>query len=104
PGRESSVTMLPHPTVNLVYDRGTLLIAGVGRARFTYPLSGSGQVFGVKFRPGGFAPFLGGSAAVAELTDSYRPLSTLWGDDAEAFARDLGSAADLDEQGALAER
>ena len=51
--------MLPHPCVNLVLDRGRLAIAGVGRDRFTYVYRGAGRVFGVKFRPGAFLPFLG---------------------------------------------
>src|SRR5690242_417777 len=31
PGRRASVTLLPHPCVNVVLDRGTLAVAGVGR-------------------------------------------------------------------------
>ena len=55
-GREASVTLLPHPCVNLVLDRGRLAVAGVGRDRFTYVYRGVGRVFGVKFRPGAFLP------------------------------------------------
>jgi uncharacterized protein (TIGR00369 family) len=35
-GRWASVTLLPHPCVDLVLDRGSLAVAGVGRERFTY--------------------------------------------------------------------
>ena len=55
-GREASVTLLPHPCVNLVLDGGRLAVAGVGRERFTYVYRGAGRVFGVKFRPGAFLP------------------------------------------------
>jgi AraC-like DNA-binding protein len=101
-GRHASVTLLPHPCVNIVHDRGMVAIAGVGSDRFTYSYSGRGRVFGVKFRPGAFRPFLG--RPVSELTDQTRPLATLWGAGADAFAADLGAAADLDALVAVAER
>src|SRR5436190_16222824 len=102
PGERDSVTFLPHPCVNLVFDRGLLTINGIGRERFTYEYSGQGQVFGVKFRPGAFRPFLG--APMTKLTDQVRPLATLWGVDAERFAAELGRAAGLSELVAVAER
>jgi AraC-like DNA-binding protein len=93
PGRRATATLLPHPCVNLVHDRGLVAVAGVGTARFSYTFSGTGRVFGVKFRPGAFRPFLGRS--VSELTDQTRPLSTLWGSDAADLATDLSAAPDL---------
>jgi AraC-like DNA-binding protein len=103
PGRRASVTLLPHPCVNLVFDRGQVMIAGVGRERFTYEYEGQGRVFGVKFRPGGFLPFA--RCAVSYLTDQTRPLALLWGDrDAELFARELAAAGDLSALVAVAER
>jgi AraC-like DNA-binding protein len=102
PGREGSVTLLPHPCVNLVLDRGQLMIAGVGRERFTYTYTGRGQVYGVKFRPGGFRPFLG--EPVDRLTDRYRPLSALWGSAADELREDLAAASDLPDLAAVAER
>lgn len=92
PGRAASVTLLPHPCVNLVLDRGMVAIAGVGSDRFTYTYRDSGRVFGVKFRPGAFRPFLGGP--VSALTDRTVPLSTLW-PVASRFAAALTEAPDL---------
>jgi len=90
------VTLLPHPCVNLVFDRGAVTVAGVGRDRFTYPYEGRGQVFGVKFRPGAFLPLL--RQPVFRLTDQVVPIAALWGPaDAELLTRDLVAAApDLD--------
>jgi AraC-like DNA-binding protein len=103
PGRREPVTLLPHPCVNLAFDQGQVMISGPGRERFTYQCVGSGRVFGVKFRPGAFRPFLG--APVAELTDRMRPLATLWGPaDAEALAADLARARELPDLVAAAER
>jgi AraC-like DNA-binding protein len=102
-GRRASVTLLPHPCVNLVFDRGQVAIAGVGRERFSYEYAGCGRVFGVKFRPGAFLPFLGGS--VSPLTDQVRPLATLWGADAAArFAAELAACPSLDDLVTVAER
>jgi AraC-like DNA-binding protein len=102
PGRRSPVTLLPHPCVNLAFDRGVVAVAGVGTELFTYVQEGRGRVFGVKFRPGGFRPFIRGP--VSALTDQTRPLSTLWGADADRFAVSLGAARDLPELVAVAER
>lgn len=101
PGRRSPVTLLPHPCVNLVYDRGMVGLAGVGTERFTYLQEGRGQVFGVKFRPGAFHPFL--RRPVSALTDQTRPLSVLW-PDADSFARELAAAPDMPALVATAER
>ncbi|MEP7042092.1 MAG: AraC family transcriptional regulator [Dokdonella sp.] len=56
---------LPHPSVHLIFERALTRIYGVHTVRYTRVLEGEGCVFGVKFRPGGFRPFL------------RRPLSTL---------------------------
>jgi AraC-like DNA-binding protein len=100
-GRRETVTLLPHPCVNVVYDRGALTINGVGRERFSYEHAGTGWVFAIKFRPGGFRPFFGGP--VAELTDQVRPLTSLW-PDADRFAAELAAATSLDNLVAIAER
>ena len=99
PGREASVTLLPHPCVNLVLDGGHLAIAGIGRDRFTYTYRGTGRVFGVKFRPGGFLPFLG--SPVAAFTGM--PAEQLWGPAATELAGRMAAAGGVDELVALAE-
>jgi AraC-like DNA-binding protein len=90
-GRSGAVTLLPHPCVNLVLDRGRLMIAGVGRERFSYELAGRGQVFGVKFRPGAFLPFFG--APVSRLTDRTVPAADVWGAAAAELEAALAGAA-----------
>ena len=108
PGRRSACTLLPHPCVNLVFDRGQVAVAGVGLERFTYELSGRGQVFGVKFRPGAFHPFL--RRSVAEITGRMLPLAALWGAaDATRLAADLAAvgssgAGSFEAQAQVAER
>ncbi len=58
---------LQHPSVHLAFEDGGSRIVGVMTKRFETVLSGRGRVFGVKFRPGGFRPWLG--RAVATITD-----------------------------------
>ncbi|WP_405102409.1 DUF6597 domain-containing transcriptional factor [Micromonospora sp. NBC_01412] len=70
--------VLPHPAVNVVFQRGgdgreTAEVAGVGRELFRITLTGTGGVSGVQFRPGGFRPFW--RRPVAELTGGRRPLA-----------------------------
>lgn len=54
--------IVPHPSVNVVFQRFTgqepfAEVAGIGLDLFTQKLEGRGRVCGVKFRPGGFRPF-----------------------------------------------
>jgi AraC-like DNA-binding protein len=100
-GREASVTLLPHPCVNVVLDRGRLTVSGVGRDRFTYAYRGEGRVFGVKFRPGAFLPFLG--RPLSDITDAVLPAEELWGPPAAALASQMSAARSVDELVALAE-
>lgn len=92
PGRESSITLLPHPCVNVVLDQGRLTVHGVGRDRFTYSYRGVGGVFGIKFRPGAFHPFLGGP--MVDLTDTVLPAEQIWGPAAADLTERMVAAPD----------
>ena len=101
PGRADSVTLLPHPCVNVVLDGGRLAVSGVGRDRFTYTYRGTGRVFGVKFRPGAFLPFLG--RPLSDITGAVLPAEQLWGPSASALAARMTAARGVDELVALVE-
>ncbi|MFC8955705.1 DUF6597 domain-containing transcriptional factor [Streptomyces sp. NPDC057101] len=61
--------VVPHPSVNVVFQRygalgapaaaadGTAEVSGIGLGLFTQKLAETGRVCGVQFRPGGFRPF-----------------------------------------------
>ncbi|BBC35668.1 hypothetical protein SGFS_069620 [Streptomyces graminofaciens] len=54
--------VVPHPAVNIVFQRFEgqepfVEIAGVQHGLFSQKLEGRGRVCGIKFRPGGFRPF-----------------------------------------------
>jgi AraC-like DNA-binding protein len=78
---------LPHPNVHLVFDAKGAKVSGVHTGRFTTKLEGQGWVFGVKFRPGAFRPYLGKS--VATLQDEVVPLRKIFGADAESLTRKI---------------
>ncbi|MFJ3495818.1 DUF6597 domain-containing transcriptional factor [Streptomyces sp. NPDC086091] len=93
--------VVPHPSVNIVFQRyeghaggtgeatgvvdagagaagagtGFVETAGVGLGLFTQKLSGRGRVCGVQFRPGGFRPFAPGRP-VSYWTGRRVPLDT----------------------------
>jgi AraC-like DNA-binding protein len=49
---------LPYPCVNLVFEQGQSRVYGVETGKFARLLENKGQVFGIKFRPGAFYPFV----------------------------------------------
>lgn len=98
---------LPHPNVHLVVEHDTDGIYGVHTARYTKQLSGQGFAFGIKFRPGGFRPFLG--RAVAQIADQRVPLADVFGAAGEELAHQLracttpGAANEAAQRAATAE-
>jgi AraC-like DNA-binding protein len=78
--------VLPYPAVNVTFKAGRCRVAGVPRGRFSEVLTGAGRVFGVRFRPGGFHPFLG--APVSSITDRFLPVDAVFG----AAGRQLADA------------
>jgi AraC-like DNA-binding protein len=80
------VEILPHPCVHLTFDRHDgARVMGVTRGKFTRELSGQGGVFGVKFTPAGFYPFLG--APVSRVTDTSVGLRAVFGSAGDTLAR-----------------
>lgn len=67
---------LPHPNVHLTLAPGESRLYGVQTGRFTRVLEGRGGVFGIKFRPGAFRPFL--QRPVSSLRDCTMPLRELF--------------------------
>lgn len=78
---------LPHPSVFWITENRTSRFHGVPTRRFSRMLKGKGRVFGVKFRPGGFHPFLG--SPVSAFTDAYLSLGKAFGADGRAVEAQL---------------
>lgn len=84
---------LPHPNVHMVFGEGTAKIYGVQSQKFVRVLEGRSQVFGVKFRPGGFRPFF--DKPVSKLADGMIPAESIFGEDLKEFQMlALSAAAD----------
>ncbi len=80
----------PHPNVYLIFDEDRLTVSGVSTRKFTRVLAGKGRAFGVKFRPGGFRPFV--RQAVSSLTGRIVPAHDIFGDEAHRLEHQLRSA------------
>jgi len=78
---------LSNAAVHLCAERGASRIQGVTTGLFTRLLLGRGRVFGVKFRPAGFRPFLG--SPVAALTDRSTPVDAVFGAAGDALMAEL---------------
>jgi len=76
---------LPHPCVHIALEADRAEVHGVMRGRFTRLLQGKGRVLGIKFRPGGFRPFVTGP--VADFTDRRLPLHQVFGEPATGLAQ-----------------
>ncbi len=92
---------LPHPCVHVVVERGRSNVVGVIRGRFERRLEGLGQVFGIKFRPGGLYPLVGWP--VSRITDRVLPIGQVFGEAGEEFERDVLATENHGERVAIAE-
>jgi AraC-like DNA-binding protein len=94
-GQQQQVQTLPHPSVHLLIERERSRIVGIAPGRFTRTLEGRGMVFGVKFLPGGFRPFLG--RPVSTITGLSLPINAVFADadDIEAQVLALKSPEEM---------
>jgi AraC-like DNA-binding protein len=92
---------LPHPNVHIVIEEQAEGIYGVHTARYTRLLEGTSFAFGIKFRPGGFLPFLGGP--VAAIADQRLPIGSVFGDAGSAVTEQVRACAGADAMAAAAE-
>ncbi len=74
--------LVTHPVVNLVFETRVALVHGVITGRGAKTISGRGKGVGVKFRPGGFHPFL--PVPAHTLTDTALALEDAFGSDPHA--------------------
>jgi len=84
---------LPHPNVQLVVEQGHARIYGVHSARFTRELAGQGQVFGIKFKAGGFYPFY--RKPVANLHNQALDISDCFASGHQHLVEKIEAASDF---------
>jgi AraC-like DNA-binding protein len=85
--------MIPDPCVNLVISRGESRVFGVVSGKFSQTFRRSGIAVGIKFKPGGFYPFV--KSPVSALTDSVIRSRDVFGTDAAALEAAIDAAQDM---------
>lgn len=75
--------LVSNPSVDLVIDPYMTGLFGVMSEKFAYTLKDTGVVFGAKFRPGAFYPFV--KTSVSQFTNRCTPLGDLFGDAGRAL-------------------
>jgi AraC-like DNA-binding protein len=81
---------LPYPNVHLVFENNDAQVYGIHRGRFTRTLTGEDGVIGIKFRPGGFYPFL--KRSVSTIRNRCVALEAIFGTDAECLRDEVLAA------------
>lgn len=81
--KEFWAEILPDPSVNMSFTVEGATITGVTTKKFTYLIKGSGVILGIKFRIGGFYPFL--KESVATITDKVIPARDIFDGDLSAW-------------------
>jgi AraC-like DNA-binding protein len=74
---------VPHPNFQVVFEKNKSMVGGVCTGKFSRTLEGQSQVFGIKFTPGGFRPFL--KAAASSLANRTVPVKRIFGKDVNAL-------------------
>lgn len=85
------VENLPHPNVHVIFEDDGAVVSGVQTRKFSRVIEGCSQVFGVKFRAGGFRAFLG--EAVSTLADRTVPAKRVFAKEVDALRAVLISSA-----------
>lgn len=80
---------LPFPCANIVVSSTHVDVFGISSGKFTTMLEGKGQVFGVKFTPGGLYPFM--QQPMNGLTDRSLPFGALFSGHDGALQRMLNA-------------
>jgi AraC-like DNA-binding protein len=82
---------VPHPNVHVIFEPAASVVCGVQTQKFSRVLIGQSQVFGIKFKPGGFRPFL--NFAVSKLADCTVPVDRILGNDVKNLQQLVLSSA-----------
>jgi AraC-like DNA-binding protein len=102
-GQEPQVAeTLPHPSAHVVIENRGAKIYGVMTGKFSRRLRGRGRVFGIKFRPGAFQPFL--NQPMSAITDRTLALRQVFGPEGVAFQKAIQNEADEQCCATIAER
>jgi AraC-like DNA-binding protein len=83
---------LPHPSIHIVFQRGSSRVVGVVKGKFSILLKGKDGVFGIKFLPGAFYPFL--KSPVSRITDKVLRITEVFDVDVHTLEDAIMSQTD----------
>lgn len=92
---------LPHPSIHLAVEPGVAHIVGIVTRKFSRLLHGEDWVFGIKFKPGAFYPFV--QRPISEYTDKTVTLADAFGEAGQAYEAAMRAAAGDEQRVAIAE-
>jgi AraC-like DNA-binding protein len=95
------VESLPHPNVHVVFEEPESKAWGISTSKFSRILEGKSHVFGIKFTPGGFFPFLGRS--VSSLANRSIPVEQVFGNEVHGLERTVLATEDEEEMKGFAD-
>jgi AraC-like DNA-binding protein len=87
--------ILPYPCVHVVFEKDQSRVFGVEQGKFTRLLENKGRVLGIKFKPGGFYPFV--KAPISQFTNASIDFCAVFGVDCAALEDTLLSQDDENE-------
>src|SRR5689334_7431343 len=90
-GAVAPIVVLPDGCVDIVWSEDRLSVAGPDLSAAVLPLPPGSAVFGLRFRPGAAANWLG--LPISAITDQRPDLADLWGGYAHDLAGIVGEAA-----------
>ena len=93
---------LPHPCVHVVFEKERSYVIGVTKEKFSRTLVDKGIVFGIKFKPGGFYPFV--KKPISSFTNRLIDLTDIFGDCSESIEKTILNLSGHDEMTACAEK
>jgi AraC-like DNA-binding protein len=93
---------LPYPCIHLVIEKDQSRVYGVETGKFARLLENKGRVFGIKFKPGAFYPFV--KSPVSQFTNDSMSFWDAFGVDSKALEEALLSRGDEGEMIELAEK
>jgi len=85
---------IPDPCINMIFEAQNSRVVGAVTKRYSYELSGKGQIFGIKFRPGGFYSLT--KSQVSRFTDSDIQISHFFGVESHRLIDRINSASSIE--------
>lgn len=92
---------LPHPAIHLAIEPDVAHIVGIVTRKFSRLLQEEGWVFGIKFKPGAFYPFV--QMSISNYTNKIVTLSDAFGERGVHFEAAMRAGSNDEERSTLAE-